>query len=148
MEIPGCYSYPPGVKGYKLYNLAFGKIMISRNVKFHEDILPFVLQQSYNSSITSQTQDPFHQVYIPQPVVDTSPIPELHDPSFNDTPAPSPGIINEYESTTTIQNFTQPSAPTRSSSRQSTLPCHLNDFHVTIPNLRSSNSINDFLSYD
>jgi len=55
-------GYPLGVKGYKLYNLASGKNMISRNVKFHEDILSFVLQQSSNSSITSQTQDPFHHV--------------------------------------------------------------------------------------
>jgi hypothetical protein len=34
-------GYPSGVKGYKLFDLATHKLLISRNVIFHEDIFPF-----------------------------------------------------------------------------------------------------------
>ena len=34
-------GYPPGIKGYKLMDLNTNKILVSRNVNFHETIFPF-----------------------------------------------------------------------------------------------------------
>ena len=34
-------GYPPGTKGYKIYDLEYKKIIVSRYTKFCEDIFPF-----------------------------------------------------------------------------------------------------------
>lgn len=34
-------GYPFGINGYKLLNVATGKIIISRNVKFYENVFPY-----------------------------------------------------------------------------------------------------------
>lgn len=39
-------GYPPHQKGYKLYDIDNKKIFISRDVVFHESILPFVLNKN------------------------------------------------------------------------------------------------------
>ncbi|KAM0002197.1 putative RNA-directed DNA polymerase [Helianthus debilis subsp. tardiflorus] len=39
---PGTFlGYPPGTKGYKIYDLQLKKIFITRHVKFYEDVFPF-----------------------------------------------------------------------------------------------------------
>nr|GEV90989.1 putative ribonuclease H-like domain-containing protein [Tanacetum cinerariifolium] len=39
---PGVFlGYPPGTKGYKIFDLETRKIILSRNVNFHEEIFPF-----------------------------------------------------------------------------------------------------------
>lgn len=48
-------GYPPGIKGYRLYDIESKRIFISRDVIFHEDIFPF------------------HQVVGPKEVVDHFP---------------------------------------------------------------------------
>ena len=42
-------GYPPGYKGYKLFNLDTNQMFISRNVIFHETIFPFTQSPSHSS---------------------------------------------------------------------------------------------------
>lgn len=34
-------GYPPGIKGYKIYDIENKKIIVSRDVRFHENNFPF-----------------------------------------------------------------------------------------------------------
>ncbi|KAI3722512.1 hypothetical protein L2E82_33551 [Cichorium intybus] len=47
---PGIFlGYPHGTKGYKIFDIEKGKIMISRDTKFHEDIFPFPTNSIHDS---------------------------------------------------------------------------------------------------
>ena len=39
-------GYPPGIKGYRHYDLSNKEVFISRNVIFHENIFPFKASSS------------------------------------------------------------------------------------------------------
>lgn len=41
-------GYPPGTKGYKILDLKTRKIVVSRDVHFHEEIFPFKTMQNYD----------------------------------------------------------------------------------------------------
>ena len=46
---PGVFlGYPPGTKGYKNFDLETRKIILSRDVNFHEEIFPFKNVQGNN----------------------------------------------------------------------------------------------------
>ena len=53
-------GYTPGIKEYRLCDLATKEIFISRNVTFHEEIFPF-----HPSTITAPQDDLFSQLVIP-----------------------------------------------------------------------------------
>lgn len=58
-------GYPPGVKGYKLYDISSKSFIVSRDVVFHESYFPF-------HSIDSETDtlDPFPDIVLPKSLPD------------------------------------------------------------------------------
>lgn len=65
-------GYPQGYKGYKVIDLHTNKILISRNIVFHENSFPF------SESLPSHDNDIFGQHVLPLPVPD-SPFPAFFD---------------------------------------------------------------------
>ena len=53
---------PPGMKGYRLYDLQTKQFFISRNVIFHEHIFPFHASQSNHTVV-----NPFIDIVLPSP---------------------------------------------------------------------------------
>lgn len=61
-------GYPPGVKGYKLLNLETNQIYISRNVIFHEHILPLQTPNpTYDLDFLSDSLIPIHSTHASDP---------------------------------------------------------------------------------
>ena len=91
-------GYPNGVKGYKLYDLQTKQIFISRDVIFHQHVLPFHSITSIDSII-----DPFLDLVLPSLLFDISldPIPPLSSsPTFPPILAKAdPPIIPPLQST-------------------------------------------------
>lgn len=58
-------GYPPGVKGYKLYDIAAKKFLISRDIVFHEGVFPFHAIVSSHEVV-----DHFLDLVMPQPNLD------------------------------------------------------------------------------
>ena len=69
-------GYPFGYKGYKLYDLDNHKFLISRDVTFQENSIPF-------ATSTYTASDPFPNFVVPRPLPDMLPDP-------NPTPQPPP----------------------------------------------------------
>ena len=53
-------GYSPGMKGYKLYNIATKQFFVSRDVVFHENVFPF-----HNNDSSHDMVDPFPNLVIP-----------------------------------------------------------------------------------
>jgi len=116
-------GYPQGKKGYKLLELSTRKILISRDVSFHESIFPFSSSSSTQHIFphSSFSPDPFDGTVLPTsppisphsnpPSHPTEPIISTDASDLTDTPSPS--IIS--------------SAPRRST-RTSKVPSYLNDY--------------------
>lgn len=64
-------GYPYGVKGFKVLNLAFKKIFVSRDVLFHETVFPYV-SSTYSSSTHSTISLP-HIFPSLDPYIDSLP---------------------------------------------------------------------------
>jgi len=79
-------GYPYGTKGYRVYDLATGKIFISRDVIFHEHIFPYTSAATLPNPLT-------HQVPI------TTIVPHVVMPSF---PSPTPLVSDDQQQTTHI----------------------------------------------
>lgn len=60
-------GYPPGMKGYKLYNIAIGQIFISRDVVFHEKSFPF---QPITDVYKHNVDEIFGDFVLPHPLMD------------------------------------------------------------------------------
>lgn len=62
-------GYPPGVKGYKLLNLQTNQVFISKNVIFHEHILPLQTPSPPpDLDFFSDTLIPIHTTHASDPV--------------------------------------------------------------------------------
>lgn len=55
-------GYPPGMKGYKLFDLHSKEVFVSRDVIFHESLFPFVV-----SSRSTLVIDLFPDLVLPKP---------------------------------------------------------------------------------
>ena len=55
-------GYPPGIKGYKLYDVQNKQIFISKDVIFHEEIFPF-----HTVTNSDKLIDPFPDIVMPKP---------------------------------------------------------------------------------
>ena len=90
------------MKGYKVLNLHYRKISISRDVVFHKSVFPF--SQSSFSSLppslsvplftpsTPGLDSPYSPISVPIPLIDTTPLIALHTSSA-DPSAPSSSIL-------------------------------------------------------
>jgi hypothetical protein len=138
-------GYPPGMKGYVLYDLHSHHIFVSRHVTFYDHILPY----SANAS------NPTHQwTYVSH-----SPPPSSTNIDDVDSPLPSPTSSSPNPDTiTTSTNITSPTIPPPSSSprkstRPKTTPSHLKDYvcstfiDTSTPSSGNPHSISNFLSY-
>ncbi|KAK2661113.1 hypothetical protein Ddye_007646, partial [Dipteronia dyeriana] len=64
--------YPPGIKGYRLYDIESKQIFVLRDVIFHEHIFPFHNIEKFKVPI-----DPFPDIVLPLSVsssVDSLPV--------------------------------------------------------------------------
>ena len=116
-------GYPGGFKGYRLFDIATGKFLISRDVVFHESIFPFQSQPP-----SALAYDPFPDLVRPLPCQDSlDHLPPLAIPAPDPTPEPPDQPI--------LRRSTRPRKP----------PTHLQDFvtHVDPPY-----PITNFVSYD
>ena len=62
-------GYPPGVKGYKLFDIQHKKVFISRDVIFHESIFPFHIITN-----TEEVVDPFPDLVFSRNATISQPI--------------------------------------------------------------------------
>ncbi|CAL1401965.1 unnamed protein product [Linum trigynum] len=97
-------GFQPGIKGYKLFDLLDQKVFYSRDVVFHENIIPCLDQNPPSTSSnpthnvpTIHTQpDPIPAIFNPQPhsnitnPVQTTPIPVTPEPEISFSPIPEP----------------------------------------------------------
>ena len=123
-------GYPFGYKGYKLYDLDNHKFLISRDVTFQENSIPF-------ATSTYTASDPFPNFVVPRPLPDMLP-----DPNPTPQPPPKPKPQLEIEPNL-AQPDVQPNAHVRRSTRVTRPPTHLHNyvFNVTYP-------IHNHLMYD
>lgn len=95
-------GYPPGVKGYKLYDLDSKQVFFSRDVIFHEKIFPF-----HNQSPLSNLVDPFPDLVIPialpgsyPDILIPDPTPEssspLHQPRRSNRTTKQPSYLRDF----------------------------------------------------
>lgn len=79
-------GYPPGIKGYKLYDLNRKQIFFSRDVIFHEEIFPF-----HTHTPSSPSVDPFPNIVLPIASPESCPDPPLLAPVLESlSPLPQP----------------------------------------------------------
>lgn len=138
-------GYPPGMKGYKLYDIENKEIFLSKDVVFHEDIFP-----SHSEVAANTLVNPFPDLVLPTSLLevpnlippaedslDSPPAKQLPSQSFSPAPATAPTIV-----------------PTRKSTRFSHPPSYLQEFHCNMLSKAemtpSSNlySLDKFISYD
>lgn len=109
-------GYPPGGKGYKLYDLDRKHVFLYKDVIFHEEIFPF-----HNQSPISSLVDPFHDLVIP---------------------IASPGSCPDIPIPDTIPESSSPLRQPRRSNRNLKQPSYLRGYHrnllqssLTMPSL-------------
>nr|DAD40346.1 TPA_asm: hypothetical protein HUJ06_014669 [Nelumbo nucifera] len=136
-------GYPSATKGFRLYNFRTKKVIISRDVHFHEYSFPF-----YSNPLLTDNSD-----FVP-PTEYEVPLAEPSPPSFTSSPTNFP-FLNPSPPLTTSDNTTIDSSPStnispdaiqsthpktqpRRSSRPHTLPSYLDQYHCQIPNLKSN----------
>ena len=141
-------GYPTGQKAYKLLNLETNKILVSRDVTFHEKHLPFHLSPSPNLSspifLPTNTHLDFSSSSIVLPDALTFPSTSAINttPSFtttNNTPTTPtsshhPDIINSPPSSPTsspTNSYTSTHPEPRRSSRSTAPPTWLTDYVCT-----------------
>jgi len=134
-------GYKSGYKGYVLLDLYDHTIFISRNVTFHEHILPY-------TPVTCSPTSPW--TYFPSSFTFVIPPSAIDDPSV----IPSSIIDDPFEPRILFSNPPPPPIlPVRSSSRLKHTPTYLKDFvcSTTANNntntLSSNYSISNYLSY-
>ncbi|CAN1146609.1 Retrovirus-related Pol polyprotein from transposon TNT 1-94 [Linum perenne] len=155
-------GFRPGVKGFKLYDLTNHKIILSRNVHFHENILPFktsapvAVYDTFTSPpsssiilphIPTSSSDFFldnsnssSSVHNPSPPLNHSSSPPIStfisEPvSFNNgpvSPVDSLVIDSPTVSPLTTEPLQNPLPPTRISCRNRKPPGYLADYHCNL----------------
>ena len=134
-------GYPPGQKGYRLYNLETREVFCSRDVIFKETVFPFKKGVQVSSQPTKHWPDSEHveeENVFDCPVQNDTPevVPNTPDMSNNlddhtseeplpEIPSPNPPSSSSQPSQP--QPF-QPQVPMRRSTRASTQPAWLKDF--------------------
>ncbi|KAK9050950.1 hypothetical protein SSX86_027575 [Deinandra increscens subsp. villosa] len=117
---PGVFvGYPRGTKGYKIYDIEHGKIMISRDVKFMENIFPFskINESKYQEDVfmSPNTWEEKNKYFEGMEMIS-----ESHDVS-NNPRREDGGPIQESSSTTQNEkndNGSGPSHETSSSAQE------------------------------
>ncbi|KAJ0845012.1 putative RNA-directed DNA polymerase [Helianthus annuus] len=118
---PGIFlGYPPRTKGYKIYDTQHRKIVISRDVKFFEDIFPFANLKFEKEEIivppskwdyceeTITNQSPLDHSWDNQPETQQPQTPpHANEPTSNSQPTPSPPS-SSVEPTSDSQPTTSP----------------------------------------
>lgn len=160
-------GYLPGVKGYKVYDITNRKIVISRDVAFHEGSFPFHGQDVVSNEAISDLL-PAH--VLPCPIIDplrsittqpsanqqdhsdVSTDPAEHHVDTDESPSNDPTVDILDVQTTPPSN---PPIPTlRRSTCSHTKPSFLQDYHYHLlhhsatTNDSSPYSISHFLNYD
>jgi hypothetical protein len=139
-------GYPPGMKGYVLYDLHSHHIFTSRHVTFHDHILP------YNAN----SANPTHQwSYVSPSSLSSSPIiDDVETPSVNPTPPPSNQDNIPSSPTIPPPIIPPPSHSTRKSTRPKSTPLHLKDYvcstfiDTSTPSSGNPHCISNFVSHN
>lgn len=121
-------GYPMGTKGYKLYDIQFQRMCISRDVVFREDTFPFLDINRYSQHEPQRTN---------QPVPLTRNL-NLELPSETISANPE-GDITYEESEGQLEEEVQ---QVRRSSRVSRQPRYLEDYHCNLLNNSPTTSTN------
>ncbi|KAJ0521136.1 putative RNA-directed DNA polymerase [Helianthus annuus] len=100
---PGIFvGYPPGTKGYKIFSVKQNKIIISRDVKFVENIFPF-------KNVTLEEEE----IFIPPKWWDSEPVKQQREPDIELDPT---GPLLDPETGPSLQpqntDETDPTSPT------------------------------------
>lgn len=154
-------GYPYGTKGYRVYDLATGKIFISRDVMFHEHIFPYTSAATLSNPLTHQVPITTTVRHVAMPFF-PSPTPLLLDdqqqtpPIVAPTTAPLEAIIPTTTSTSDAATsdsttLTLPEAPHNTPlpapipKRKIQAPSYLQQYHVEVSlptrSLPSSHSV-------
>ncbi|XP_025692771.1 uncharacterized protein [Arachis hypogaea] len=135
------FGYPLGYKGYKLYNLRTKQFLISMDVIFHEDTMPFA-----QNPHTQLNNDIFFDVVLPNPILDSEPLPNAPTiPSVPKIPQPSTTTNTQSQILPLIENQISPSTSIqpRRSTRTKHTPSYLHDY---ICHTKSPYPISNFIS--
>lgn len=139
---PGVFiGYPLSQKGYKVLDLSTQKIIVTRDIIFHEDHFPFHLSNptapnihptflpSHTTLSQHDTPDPNFQSLFTPP---RSPAPTLSRSPADSAQTPSPStVFSPHSPSPTSHISPSPSPiPLRHSTRQTKLPAYLQDYHV------------------
>ena len=141
-------GYPSGVKGYKLLDLATQKILISRDVIFHENIFPFQNTTPLPdfSTFLHTSSPPISYIPIPIPLCNTTDIPISPISSSTPVSLPSASHISSLNISSNLDNGSpssfpsidhvetetpcpSPSSPLRRSTQVHKAPTYLKDYH-------------------
>lgn len=150
------FGYPPGMKGYKLYDIESKKIFVSRDIIFHEEVFPF-----HSVVVASTLTDPFPDLVLPTPLREVPISTYTHDPTpSSEVHSSSSHCLHDVHSPI-IPLPESPSSPSlvpvRKSFKIPHPPSYLRDFHCNLSSLtdhpalipsRSMYLLGDFLAYD
>ncbi|GKA24642.1 retrovirus-related pol polyprotein from transposon TNT 1-94 [Tanacetum coccineum] len=125
-------GYPPGQKGYKLYDLQTHEVFCSRDVSFQENVFPFK-KDFISSEVPSNTQQwPMEDVVSNEEFVPCSVPHTSSDPVMPNTPSdynvPSPTSDLPSSSAEPDMPIPEPMISTRRSARTTVQPSWLKDF--------------------
>lgn len=128
-------GYPPDQKAYKVFCLDSGKIIITRDIIFHEHHLPFHYTKNPSSTfpIYLPSNTPFNMesdFNIPEPFHFTHDSPSLSAPSSPSLSSPdtTTSPLVSYPTNTLANLEPSPSFIPRQSSRAKTTPVYLNNY--------------------
>lgn len=128
-------GYPYGKKGYQVYDLSTGKIFVSCDVLFHENIFPFPSSATDSSIVLPHTQASFsNNTFIPPSPIDP-PSSGTYDTS-EEPSSPPASITPTSPTSSSLPPITQypPDAPNPYSrpTRGAQVPGYLREYHVGV----------------